>query len=239
MTDNNDVSPGGIALLRGLVLSCAVVAAALFAIAASAYPGGNHFDHHAVGHDFWKNALCDVARGTAVGGAPNATGAAFARASMSTMAVGIGALFWLLAESFGSAPRLALAVRSLAMVTVPAAIAVVFLPTDRFSDLHGVAVVTAGGFGLAAAIVAILGILRSRRPRERFIAALGILTLLTAATALAIYVDELVFGGAPRPLVPVFEHIAALLLLAWMITVGFGAFTSATSCRRRASRASG
>jgi hypothetical protein len=46
---------------------------------------------------------------------------------------------------------------------------------------------------------------------------LALATLAVAAVGFSIYVDELVRGGPPRLLVPVFERIAAMLLLAWMV----------------------
>jgi hypothetical protein len=199
---------------RGLIAACAVASAVLFAFAASAYPGGNHFDHHTPGHDFWRNALCDVARSTAVGGAPNPVGAGFARLAMSTMAFAIGLLLWSLPRHFPRRPMLRHVVRVFAAITVPCALAVVFLPTDRFSDVHGMVVVLAGVLGTGGATIAVAASLReARRPS----ALLGAFTLVASFVALGIYVVELVAGGPPRLAVPVFEHIAALLLLAWML----------------------
>lgn len=193
--------------MRPLIALSAVSSALLFAFAAAAYPGGSHFDRHAVGHDFWRNALCDVARATALNGAPNARGAVLAQAAMSILALGIGLFLWALARKLPPARRLV--VRILTALTVPAALAVVFLPTDRFSDVHGLAVVVAGVFGTAAATIAV-----TIPTRERW---LGLATLAASFLGLGIYSSELVLGGPPRAAVPVFEHLAAILLLAWML----------------------
>jgi hypothetical protein len=207
----------GLELVARLVFMSAFSSVGIFTLAASVYPGGNHFDHQAVGHDFWKNALCDVARSTAVGGAPNAIGASLARTAMSIMAVGIGALFWLMPERFPSRVRLGAFVRWLGALTVPAAVAVVLLPSDRFGFLHGVAIVIAGLPGLSAGLVATVGLVRARRG-SRVVPILAITTLLVASACFGIYVDELVTGGPPRLAVPVLERIAALLLIGWMIS---------------------
>ncbi len=196
----------------------ALVSLLLFTVAASAYPGGSHFDHHAAGHDFLRNSLCDVARSTAIGGAPNAVGAALARIAMTTMALGICGLFWALPERFPSCMRLGRLVRALGTIATPAAIAVVFLPTDRFSSLHGIAIVVAGVPGLTAAMLAVGGLVRERGGSP-MLAMLGLGTLATALAAFIIYVHELVAGGPPRIAVPALEHVAALLLLAWMLAV--------------------
>ena len=199
---------------RGLIAASALTAAVLFTVAALAYPGGNHFDHAARGHDFWRNALCDVARTTAIGGASNAAGARFARVAMSVMAIAIGLLMYSLPRYFPRRVRLGKIVRAFAFVTVPAALAVVFLPTDRFSHLHGLATVTAGLVGTGGALLAVGAAVReTRRPSIL----LGVLTLAAAGGSLGVYMVELVAGGPPRMAVPVLEHVAAVSLLIWML----------------------
>ncbi len=199
--------------MRAVVLACAIVSLALFVVAAWLYPGGNHFNHHALGHDFWRNAICDVARATAVGGLPN-QGATFARASMTIMAVGIGALYWLLPERFPSRARAAVLVRGLGALSVPGAIAVVLLPSDRYSSLHGVAIVIAGVPGLTAGLIATAALVRTRL---EVVTMLAVATFVVAGADFAIYVDELVTGGGPRLAVTVLERLAALLLLGLMV----------------------
>lgn len=203
--------------VRGFIALGALLSLFLFGIAAAAYPGGSHFDHHAAGHDFFRNSLCDVARSTAVGGAANDVGAAFARLSMTIMALGIGALFWSLPERFPSRTRLGALVRVLGLVATPAAIVVVFLPTDRFSSVHGIAIVVAGVPGLCAGVLAVAGLVRERA--NTLLVVLGASTLVVAIGAFVLYVHELVAGGPPRVAVPTLEHVAALLLLAWMLAV--------------------
>jgi hypothetical protein len=199
---------------RGLIAACALASTVLFTFAACAYPGGNHFNHAARGHDFWRNALCDVARSTALDGASNAVGATFARVAMSVMAVAVGLMMWSLPRHFPNRVVLRQIVRVFAAITVPAALSVVFLPTDRFSDLHGAVTVTAGILGTGGTSLAVIAALRDTRRPSVF---LGLLTLAAALGSLGIYVVELIAGGPPRLAVPVLEHVAALLLVAWML----------------------
>ena len=218
-------------LIHPLIVSSALTSLVLFTLAAWAYPGGNHYDHQAIGHDFWRNALCDVARSSAVGGRPNPVGSILARLSMSTMAIGIGALLWSLPDRFSALPRLGRAVRVLATVTVPAALAVVLLPSDRFGALHGIAVMLAGIPGAFAAAGAVYGLLQaSDAPRS--VAALGVATLTVTVIGLSSYGAELVFGGPSRPEVPALERIASLLLLAWMLALSVSERTSRRSACR-------
>ena len=194
----------------------AFVAVALFAIAAAAYPGGSYSDRGAVGHDFWRNSLCDVARGVALGGAPNDVGAGFARAAMTAMSLALGAFFWIVPEWFRQSPRLGGLVRLLGPIAAIGAIAVTFLPTDRFSHLHGLAIVAAGIPGLVATGAVLAGLVREPRPAWG-LTALGFATAIVAAGDFAFYVDELARGGPSRLVVPVCERLASLGLLAWMV----------------------
>lgn len=200
------------------VLVLVLVFFVLFAAAALAYPGGTHFDHAAPGHDFWRNTMCDVARGVALDGRPNELGAALARLAMTSLALAVGLFFWSLPGVLPSRGRLGAAVRSLGGLSLFGMLAVVLLPTDRFSQLHGLAIVTAGVPGIAAAVVGVvaLGVERSA-PRRLFV--VGVVAVVVAAACFGIYVDELVRDGAPRVLVPVLERAATILLTSWMLTV--------------------
>jgi hypothetical protein len=187
----------------------------LFAVAADAYPGGTHFDHARVGHDFWRNTLCDVARTVALDGQPNPVGYALARAAMTTLALGLGVLFVALPSLFDATPGGARLIRVLGVTTVPCAIAVVLLPTDRFSALHALAIVLAGTLGLATAVLVMAGMLADpRAPRPVVVA--GALALGIASADFVLYVGELTSGGPAQVSVAVLERLATVAVLAWM-----------------------
>jgi hypothetical protein len=205
---------------------------ALFVAAARAYPGGTHFDRRAAGHDFWRNTLCDVARTVALDGRANQSACELARAAMIILALGIGALFLSLPRLFASHPSLGVRVRALGALTVPAAIAVVLLPTDRFGQLHGLAIVAAGALGLSATFAALRGLLLAPRA-PRLVVGLGVLTLAVAGVDFALYVRELVSGGGAQLAVAVLERLATILLLLWMFTVARAIMTEPDLAHRR------
>jgi hypothetical protein len=203
---------------RALLLGSATSFSVLFYGAARAYPGGSYFDRAAVGNDFWRNTMCDVARGVALDGQPNPLGSLLARLAMIILALGLGVFFTLLPRLFPDRARLGGAVRTLGWSAVPGAIAVVLLPTDRFSAVHGLAIVAAGIPGIGATLLAVFGLLRGRGA-PRFVAALGLLATLSAAAGFGLYVRELVFGGPAQVAVAVLERVATVLLVAWMLAV--------------------
>jgi hypothetical protein len=190
----------------------------LFAAAARAYPGGTHFDHTSIGHDFWRNTLCDVARTVAIDGAPNASACTLARIAMTLLAVGLGVLFVALPRLFPSRARLGRAVRVLGVATIPFAIAVVFLPTDRFGQLHGLAIFVAGVLGLSTVLLALKGLFSDARVPP-LVVALGVVSMSVAAVDLALYLLEFLSGGPAQLAVPILERVATFLLLGWMLAV--------------------
>jgi hypothetical protein len=204
--------------MRRALVSCVILFVILFVAASLAYPGGTHFDPRAAGHDFWRNTMCDVARGVALDGRPNPIGSALARVAMTVLALGLGVFYLLVPGFFPSRPRAAVAVRALGTLSVPAMVAVVLLPTDRYGAIHGLAIVVAGVPSMSATLMAVHGLVREPRT-PRLLVHLGILATLTASAGFAIYVDELVRGGPARLSVAVLERVATLLLLAWMLSL--------------------
>lgn len=209
---------GSVRLEPGALLGTVVVFVALFAGAAHAYAGGTHFDHTAIGHDFWRNNLCDVARTVAINGLPNACACWLARLAMIALALGLGVMFFALPRLFPARRRLGLVVRVLGVATVPCAIAVVLLPTDRFSHLHGLSIVLAGTLGLGTVVLALAGLFSDPRA-PRHVVSLGVLALSAAAVDFALYVIEFASQGPAQVAVPVLERVSTILLLAWMLAV--------------------
>ncbi len=208
----------GVGIESGALLGSVVAFVVLFAFAAHAYAGGTHFDHSAVGHDFWRNNLCDVARTVAINGLPNECACFLARFAMLALALGLGVMFFALPRLFPSRPRLGLLVRVLGVATVPCAIAVVLLPTDRFSHLHGLSIVLAGTLGLGTVGLALAGLFSDARAPSHVVS-LGVLAMSVAALDFALYVIEFTSQGSAQVAVPVLERLSTILLLAWMLAV--------------------
>jgi hypothetical protein len=200
-------------------LASSVVAfVVLFYAAACAYPGGTHFDHASIGHDLWRNTLCDVTRTVALDGQPNATACTLARAAMIVLAAGLGTFFMLVPRLFPARRRAAVVVRVLGALAALGAVGVVALSSDRFPTLHGVAVVSAGIPGLVASLVSLHAVVRERTS-ARAVILFGALALGVATVDFALYVSELLTGGGSQLAVSVLERIATALLLAWMLAV--------------------
>ncbi len=201
-----------------VLAGAALASAALFSCGALAYPGGTHFDHSSPGHDFWLNTLCDVARGVALNGADNLLGSALARVAMTIFVVGVGLTLAILPELARTGMRTRALVRMLASVATSGAVAVVHLPTDRYSGLHAIAIVTAGVPAILATLVGWLALVRERA-RYGVPALLGGAFLVVSAADFAVYVNEVATSAPPTVLLPVLERIATLLALAFMVAV--------------------
>jgi hypothetical protein len=95
---------------------------------------------------------------------------------------------------------------------------VTLLPSDRFGALHGVAVVLAGPFGIAAAAQVLLAVQLSP-DRSRRVTGLGALLLISALVNLVQYARQ-AFAGAPdASWLPATQKFATLALLGWMLAV--------------------
>lgn len=200
---------------RKAILAAVVAFVVLAGTSMAAYPGGTSWDPATRGHDFWRNFLCDLVRGTSLGGTPNPIGSAFGKAAMLVLAAGLLPFFVRVTTLARGTPRLGLAVRITATIAVLAVPAVAFVSGDRFGKLHAVAVVAAGVPGLAACAGAVVAlVLDPRAPRDVrwagvVAAALGIVDFLLYLASLSAH------DGGPIA-VAVLERLATLALLAWM-----------------------
>jgi hypothetical protein len=203
---------------RSMVILAMLSFGVLVVAAMSIYPGGTAWDHATRGHDFWLNYLCDLERGVALNGEPNPLGSALARTAMSALAAGLLPFFWLVSTLFPSRPRLGRCVRVLGVVTVVAIEVVVFLPADRFAGIHGVAVVAAGIPGLAAGILAVIGLV-AERGAPRAARAIGLAALAVATVDFGLFLPEVLTPAASHVAVAVLERVSTFLVLAWMFVV--------------------
>lgn len=189
-----------------LVQACVAGFVALETGAMALYPGGTWWDRAAVGHRFWENFLCDLEWQVALGGRMN-PGAELAEGAMLLLVAAIAA-YWALAPHW---PR---AVRALGWTSVGGMVAVAILPSERYGALHGLAVMAAGGPGLAAALLTTHA---QRRCAWRATWPLGAALLVVATLDLGLYVHTYATGGPGTKLVPALQKIALALLLAWLV----------------------
>jgi len=197
---------------RRALLAAVLVFVVLEAGAMALYPGGTWWEPAAHGHRFWQNFVCDLSWRTALNGQDNRTGSLLAQAAMLVLVAGF-VPFWLLAGEQG--PR---GVRPLGFASVLGTAAVTLMPSERFGAMHGMAVMVATTTGLAAAVLAVVGQLRSG---ARLAGWLGVAVLGTAGLDFALYVQTYASAsGGPGPLaLPALQKVALGLLLAWMTVV--------------------
>lgn len=204
--------------------AAAIVAAegafvALLVPAIRAYPGGNDWQQGRRGHDFWLNYLCDLSRGVALNGEPNQRAAALAQAAMTALTLGLVPLWWSLPQFLRSRPLLGRMARALGSIAAAGTLAVIWMPSDRFGPLHGIAIMLAGAPGLTALLLAVYGLLREE-PAPRLAAVLGGAMLVVAGVDFALYVKYFGIDAAPVA-IPILERIANFLLLLWMGAVAW------------------
>jgi hypothetical protein len=193
-----------------------VASAALLVPAMCVYPGGTQWDRTAEGNDFWRTYLCDLARTVALNGRPNPLGSALAQGSMLVLALGLFFFFWVLPRMVTTRARLGPWIRLLGTLAVIATVFVVLLPANRFSGVHGAAIVAAGVPGLIAASLAVIGLARQG---SRALAVVGATTLLVSLGAFVIYLRQFLVAG-PGPVAgAVLERVALLALFGWIAAV--------------------
>ncbi|HEY1335195.1 MAG TPA: hypothetical protein VGF31_13125, partial [Myxococcaceae bacterium] len=188
-----------LALLGGGVLAAVV--------AAASYPGGTWMDRSTVGHSFWANFLCDVARDPALDGRPHPA-AVWGRAAEWALVLALGVFFWIAPalvqpERRGRTIRLLGVVAMLGLLLVPV--------TEKVP--HALALIAGAGPGFAATLL-LLGVLRQRL----VLAWLGVLALGLSGLELALFLGfHERFGATAVPLaVPAVQRLAVLAAIAWM-----------------------
>lgn len=211
-----EVEPRRILVARRSVLAATAAFVALIAFSMRAYPGGTSWDRTTRGHDFWLNYLCDLARPTALNGVPNPIGSALAQTAMIALAIGLVPWWSLVARLAPSHARAGRAMRALGATASVGIVAVVLLPGDRFGALHGFACVAASVPGLAAALLAVVALVRDRAA-PRAAATVGLVTLAAGAACFALYVPDVLRITTATAAVAVLERVSLALLLAWML----------------------
>lgn len=203
-------------LARRAVIAATATFVALVVLAMRAYPGGTSWNAAALGHDFWLNYLCDLARPTALNGVPNPLGSALAQAAMLALAIGLLPWWSLLARLVPSHPRTGHAMRMLGGLAAVGIAFVAALPGDRFGRVHGIACVAAGVPGIAAAVLAVVALFRDAAA-PRTVRWVGAATLAASAACFTLYLPDVLSLGSALMLVAVLERVSVVLLLVWML----------------------
>lgn len=188
------------------------------AIAMALYPGGTWFDRTSRGHHFFQNFFCDLAAPKALNGQPN-PGAIFAQIGMFAFTLGL-IPFWILITHVlrQARARLAKVVLSLGTISSIAAALVPFVSSQRFGNLHPLLVFLAGVPGILAGGLSTYGLVKTRTG-SRLPARLAVLTVILVGIDGILYAVQVATGYELHPwLLPGLQKIAAMSLVAWMIT---------------------
>jgi len=188
-----------LALLGGGVLSAVV--------AAAGYPGGTWMDRGTVGHSFWANFLCDIARDPALDGRPHPR-AAWGRVAEWALVLALGVFFWIAPALVEPARRR----RTIRVLGVVAMLGLLLVPVTEKVP-HALALIAGAGPGFAATLLVLRG--SWQRP---VLAWLGVLSLGLSGLELALFLGfQERFGATTVPLaVPAVQRLALLAAIAWM-----------------------
>ena len=193
--------------IAALLLALLAAGALASVVAAARYPGGTWMDRATVGHSFWGNFLCDIARDRALDGRPHPA-AAWGRMAEWALIVALGLFFWV-APALVEPRRRRWTIRLLGAV---ATLGLLLVPITSGVP-HAVALVAGAGPGFAATLL----VLRGLRHRPA-LARLGAASLGLSALELGLFLGfHERFGATHVPLaVPAVQRIALLVSVAWM-----------------------
>ena len=207
MRDSSSTDPGWLRLLAALLLVLLAAGALASAVAAVRYPGGTWMDRSTVGHSFWGNFLCDIARDHALDGRPHPA-AVWGRAAEWVLVVALGLFFWIVPALIAPRRRQA-TVRLLGTVGT---LGLMLVPVTTGVP-HALALIAGAGPGFTATVL----VLRGLRHRP-VLAGLGVLALALSALELALFLGfSERFGTTTMPAaVPAVQRLALLASVAWM-----------------------
>jgi hypothetical protein len=199
----------------GLAVFVTLVGAAM-----AKYPGGTWFDRRAPGHSFWKNFLCDLFQRRALNGQDNTASAALATAGTVAMFVALGA-FFALVSTLETAPSVSGKVaRRAGGLACVAGLAVPLTPSDEGRATHLIAVLIACVPALAAVLAAARVCVRSRVSRGAVVWSIATVAFGTIDAVAYGVAFSLPYGVAwLNAMLPVFQRLAALSLVGWMLAV--------------------
>jgi hypothetical protein len=193
------------------VLFAVTSGSALLGISMHLYPGGTALHARARGHSFWLNFLCDLTEPAARNGAPNPVGSWIARAAMLDLSLALGVTWLVVPALVGEQRASARAIRLAGGLSVAALIAV---PLAE-GTAHIIAIYAAAAAALSAGIVTLV---RGGGPPHRWILLAAVLAC-TVADSVFYAQSVATHSRVVLPPLPIFQRVAVLLALAWMVAV--------------------
>jgi hypothetical protein len=209
MRDPSSTDPVWSRLLAAALLVLLGAGALASAVAAARYPGGTWMDRSTVGHSFWGNFLCDIARDRALDGRPH-PGAVWGRTAEWVLVLALGLFFWIV-------PTLVVPRRRQATIRLLGTVGTLGLMAVPITSgvPHALALIAGAGPGFTATLL----VLRGLRHRP-LLARLGVLALVLSAVELALFLAfserfHTAVGTYPG-VIPAVQRLALLAAVAWM-----------------------
>jgi hypothetical protein len=204
-----------------LVLAGLLAFVLLTALSAAAYPGGTFCDPNASGYRFWDNFFCDLTQPVTQRGLDNSRSRALAQASFVCFSLALGPFFWVLGGML--AARLGGWIRICGLTSALGTNVIAWLPSAVSPVFHQMSVFTAAIPGLLASVLGVWGSLKPRTSRPevgplRLSGGLGAAALGFGVLDASYYAYAIFVPGCYAWL-PVLQKIAALCLMAWMVSV--------------------
>jgi hypothetical protein len=199
-------------------------------VAIALYPGGTWYDAQAVGHSWWKNFLCDLMQTRALNGEAAPVGSALARLGMVAMLAALAAFYELVARLEQPMSRDGRVARVAGWTAAGLGLLVPVATSDQFRMLHLLTVVGAFVPSVVATVAALRVCLRVEgvSPWIRWFAMLTLgagaldgclYAFAYAAPPLGLVPSSPVVRAMVSASLPLFQRIATLAVLAWMISV--------------------
>tara|TARA_R110002072_G_scaffold114317_7_gene244227 strand:+ start:3316 stop:3981 length:666 start_codon:yes stop_codon:yes gene_type:complete len=201
-----DAQPAGqVPIARVSVLIFAV----LFGWAMSLYPGWSRFDAGSVGHDFWRNFLCDLQSSELPDGRSNRAGSLVVTCAVMVLLAGALLPTWWRVDA---SPRKVRVARTLGLSTAMLLCLSVGELVLRLPFSHNVLTLTAGAFGLSAMGIVLA---TSWRHAHRVTRVVAVLFLVAAVINFTTY-SAVQLGATLTLVVPASQRIALIGLLVWL-----------------------
>jgi hypothetical protein len=198
-------------------LALLAVAGALLGASMAVYPGGTWMDRTTSGYRFWENFFCDLQQPVALNGVSNPVGSRLGQLGMLALFAAWIPL-WTRVVVLLPGERYATWTYRLGILASVAACAIPLLPSSRWGSLHAVAIIVASLPGIAALLLALVGIVRSPGSPP-WLRTLTVLFVGAAYLDAIFYAVHVIHGGEVPVLLPAAQEAASILLVAWMVGV--------------------
>ncbi|MGK0153799.1 MAG: hypothetical protein ACI9SE_000747 [Neolewinella sp.] len=183
----------------------------LWITAMSTYPGWTQFDANSVGHDWWRNFLCDLLAAETPDGRINLLGSIAMTVSVVVVIFGGMLRLWWNVEALGHRRSIA---RTGAVLAIMLTLCICIEQVMALDLPHGVLALAAGGVGLVPTAMVMLD--DWRRADCTWLRRFAIVGLGVSAVTNFVTYSIVQLGGELTPVVPTAQKFSIVFLLLWL-----------------------